>query len=641
MINIRSKILAFFASDLILRRPSEFLRRASRSGYTLLPLDSPAIVLAANADLPYVTLEEILDPEIVLKALSLAEESNTAWFEPAKEEFSVNGLCLPAVDRNTMIFFWQEVMLALELAAEIKRRKFSEFMFFKNLMPSAKVAFKRSDVSSALWHRELPGIVRPLIRAQLLAPGYWRPLLHTTSEKLKESVRRSHTASDHEPCSVPQNAVFVVMGPQETHRFSHVLEQLCQRFPGKILALIAGSRDASVDHTISHWKIAGSLFTGRAAWPRTNVYSSLPFRFLPRIDAELEGKFARGYENAIRTSVGKPWHKPLAYLAFHFMYHVRYRWPYMWKTTYTFFDDLWRRTRPRAVVVSSRGEMCFELASEAARLQGIPTFTVPHGTGLGRRQFNHCFSDFIILNNRHQAEHSEHSGFPRDRMKICSGLVAPSEYPVQAVRGFRSSERVRVLAITDPIEEGETLMNYTSPSAQLSALRAFVRPPEAVAGRVELKIKLNPFFPNLELIQAAGPEVVRHTLPVNSDLLSVLQETDLVVALNYCGAAMHHCLLAGKPIIYFLTEPAPLLRRPDFRYDAYAESTEVERNPADFWSSVTRFISDPGFGDRLRDKARNFARQYLENTGYPSLPDIIDSCTSLYLEGSGRSPESR
>ena len=158
------KILAYFGSDLGLRNGPDFLKKKHEQGYGLLALDSDAMALASRAGVPYSLLDDWLEPETIVRAIDLAQECGSRWYESARHEFTVDGICLPQVDRCSMDKFWQDAMLALELARKIRGSDCHEFRYFTNPFPCAGVALNGSDICGRLWRAELGTRSKPLLR---------------------------------------------------------------------------------------------------------------------------------------------------------------------------------------------------------------------------------------------------------------------------------------------------------------------------------------------------------------------------------------------------------------------------------------------------------------------------------------------
>ena len=614
-----NKLLAYFGSDLALRNSSRYLSRAHAAGYTLLALDSPAMALATRAGVPYTLLDDWLDPEIIVEAIKVARESGYKWFEPARHEFTVDGICLPQVDIYAMDRFWQDAILALKLASNLKSAGIAKFKFFGNPFPRAGVWHSASDACSKIWQAKLG---RAASLSTILEPFDPSGIFYTLQKvlgKLKLGAAAGQKTENFDQ-TFSKGSVVIVLRYDEDVRFSHLVRELQEHFPGKVAAVIGSHISEKSENVFSKWGVPVSF---SARWPLTSWVAALPSQLLPPVDPGLQERFIAGYEKALDASAGQPWHEPMKILGFHFRYYCRYRWPALYRNNFEFWQQLWERTKPRAVLVTGVTESIFLLASEAAERSGIPTFVIPHACGAGRLLLNNLFKSTMLINSRLQERHLERSGMNPMILNGCARLAAKDEYSVVPVKAFSGDSKCRLLALTESVGEGPHLNSYTSPSAQLTVLRSVTDPPPDLKEKVDVKVKVHPYISDLEMIEAAGPQVAERLMPPASELESALKETDLVIAVNYRGGAMVHALKMAKPIIYFLAEKEAMLKREDFPYDTFQDGTVLARTPEEFWGLVRRFMSDPDFGAEMRSKAATFARDNLNDDAYPGLAEFI------------------
>src|SRR5688572_30767092 len=84
------------------------LAAAVAAGSTLLPLDSAAVEQAAEAGLPFTTVDDWLTVEArraVRRRIRLCVD---AWFAAGVDRFTVDGICWPHLDRMFLDHFWEE-----------------------------------------------------------------------------------------------------------------------------------------------------------------------------------------------------------------------------------------------------------------------------------------------------------------------------------------------------------------------------------------------------------------------------------------------------------------------------------------------------------------------------------------------------
>lgn len=613
-----NRVLAFFGSDLALRHGQRFLQRLHRKGYALLALDSHAMAQAARARLPHTTADDWLAPADIAGALQRAWEALGCWFEPARDDFTVEGICWPEVDASAMKWFWSDAFLALELA-EALRYKNSSLAFFRNLFPRAAVGHDRSDTCDRMWAAEAQGSTpETFLLLDQLAPRWSNRAMERLLGVFSRSSEDRQSTVEKE---ISEGSIILVMGPEEEVRFSHLAVGLSNRFPGKVAAVIAGARSSASTEIAEGW---GVPVVYGPKWPAYRGIAALPASLLPQPDRKLAARFLSGYRTAVEAARGQPWQKPLEHLAHHFNYYCLYRWPYLVKEVLGFWRNLWRRSRPAGVVITSRDETVFALASIAARDMGIMSFCVPHGGNSGfKRDCSPLVNDWVLCNSPLQKSRFAMRGIPPERIVECRGLLAQNEYRMSPVPTFPTTDRWRVLVLTEATGEGVNLVKYTSLSAQAQALQIVTQAPDDIADRVEVRIKVHPHISDLEILEAAGSEVTSRVLPLKSDLHAALESADLVVGLNYRGTALIHAMGAGKPIVQLVTEPSPLWNRPDFPFEILRDGSAVAHTADEFWKILRSYLTSPQVADEMRCKSEAFYLEHLDDRGFPPWWDVV------------------
>lgn len=614
------RLLLFFGSDLRGRDGPQFLKRQHGRGYTVLALDSAAMALAANAGIPYAVMEDWLGPHDITNALATAEECGRSWFQAARDEFTVDGICWPRIDQGTMNWFWQDATLSLALVGQLKRSDYQEFQFFRGMFSRASVWNAGSDVCSALWQAELPGRTEAVLRRDWKQWEFWSDAVRGGARRLRSSADGTGLKDVSPELPFPRDSIVIVMGHEEALRFDHIVQQLSSHFPGRVAVVIGGPYAESSGAITHGWGVPVSL---SATWPVASWLSAFPSRLLPTVDSDVAARLLDACHKALDAADGRPWEKPLRHLRFHFQYYCKYRWPKLCKSNLTYWRRLWEDNRPAAILVTARGDTVFFLAIEAARALGIHTVLLPHG-GITRLHKQVISADSLLYGNLLQRSVLAASGLPEERFVGCRGLLASNEYPVEPINPFSTQDKWRILALTEPTGEGPHLHRYVLLTAQLEALRALVQPPPDLEPKIDLAVKVHPSNSDLEIVEAAGTQVLGRVLPVKSDLDHALSEADLVIAVNFRGTALIHCMLNAKPVIALSTEPPSMDRQSEVLTDLFVSGTTPVGTSSELWQAVRDFFQKPEKAEAMRRAAREFAEKYLNDSQFPTLPEHLE-----------------
>ncbi len=624
------KILAFFGSDLARGRAHRFLRKAHKAGFTPLVLDSAAMALACEAEVPWRVIEDYVDPEDVSQAQAQAEEGRRTWFEAARDEFTADGVCWPELDTGAMRYVWGNATLALALARSFRSLGIRELRFFRHFSPRAQIGPGKSDICGLLWEAELPGVARPFITFEQLQAASVFDAAMRALRRLSNRMR-ARTVSDVQGPVLPAEGLFLVTGPNEALRFCHSLTRLSGEFPDQMAIALIGPGKYAPPETLEKNPppVWNALPFPIESWiPSTWVRARSAFR------KGLSPRFFRGYLKARAQSTGRAWQRPLEVLRDHFAYYCLYRWPSLHGRNMKFWSDLWARCRPRLILASTVEDPRFRIAIAAGRLHGIPTVGIPHGGVVGTPGYAiKPLTDSVLYSNGMQKTVFERAGFPSSRMLPCKGLVADHEYPVESGDTFETAGKLRVLALTDTTDEGTNVTKLVGLRAQYTALKALVEPPPDMADRVEVRVKVHPYFHDLAMMAVVGSEVTDKIMPLASDLNTALREADLVVAVNYYGSALIHAFRACKPVVCFLTVHEKLVTSKLNFFDLFTSGTAVAHTPDEFWKALRSFLTDPEFAQALQRRAAAFARRELGDSHYPEITEVLQNFLRGAREG--------
>lgn len=591
--------------------PPDF-HRTVRAGDTptVLPLDVTALNLARRTGFPVRYLDEFLGEGAILRAREVARRWERTWFEPARADFTVDGICWPELDRQAWFWFWQSVALSIAVAEKIQQTPGASLAFFAPPRdPRPARYYEPSDVPAAIWTVLLGSQARPIPPAQ---PTY----------DLKTRLRR------HWQCRAKQLRS-ILRWPRETRPVSRT------RLPQNLAAL-RGSIVWAVHHGEVH-RFAG-VIKASSTEPKQPVQVVM-IEYIPdaaqRFSRELKVTFWPGpegfvppaveaavqFDAAVNRSVtaASPalWQDALRALPFHFHYYCHDRWPRL-VAAYRYWSDLWQEHRPAAVVTSAVYGAESLLPAVAARQLGIPTLAVPHGAMM--RGDDLVASDKICYSTRALRVTLEQAGIPPERFEPTRGLVAHNEYPVVPPVLHGRGTHCRILVLLEPSGYPGCLVQCTRFSQQLRALQSLRESPPDLSGRYELLLKTHPWITDRAIIEAADPQLAELVLPANTDLHSVLPATDLVVALNYYGSALVHVLRAGKPVILYWNDR----EAETFTHGAvWLQAGELAQTADEFWTALRRFLTDAEAAQQLTEQAKTFARDYLDDNRYPSLAEVI------------------
>lgn len=575
----------------------EILGRMHAAGYGLMPLNPSAIGMAESIGLPYHLMEDWLEDAAIIRSKELAETIEREWYRPAEPGFRSDGILWPLFDDDAMYWFWRDVTYADAFVRSFVRHGGQRLAYFMNASLRPALYYYDSDINGAYWQAMLGQNAQPFtLDLQPNLDGF-NP----------RAIRFDATpgTTPPQPLAALNGRIVLALNQGEIHRFQPVIQQLKTAFPDGVAMVIIHPAASSVVASAEEFQLPVVV-------PRSVVSQDEP----------LASRFLQAYGSLVERSGGKPWGRTLNSLGFHFHYYCKCRWPAL-ASSFRAWLDLWEHHRPAAVVVSSLRDAESQLPCEAAKRFDVPTLSIPHG-GSWMKTGRPGPSDYVLYQNTFQKIRGLREGIPPQRMIPCREMLQLNEYPVTRFDAYGDDEPWHVLALTNEVSIGKTLSPRTVIRAQLQALRALADVPEDIAPRLSLRVKAHPHYPDLDLYPPVSDELAGKVLPPNSELGVVIRDTHLVVAVNYSYVAAFHALRAGRPVLFFWTDPLIFGRaEPQKNADLLLPGGTLIRTAADLWSTVRRFFTDTAFAEGLRRKARQFVREAEKESPYHTIADVM------------------
>jgi hypothetical protein len=603
----RQHVFACLGSDLD-RRGLAHLQRAHDAGATVLALDSSAAGAVHTAGLPFTLSDDWLDTAARRRMLEITAACSNGWYQPAREQFTVDGVCWPAIDAVMMSGFWQEYCLQLCLAEVMTAGGVEQLTFFRPA--GRRPSFFRSpaDTFGAFWEAALGDA----LELTVLRPSARASAERSQATRAMAKARRSLEALRHgslRPASreVVEGALVLAVGEDEGARFAPVVRELTES--GQHVAAVVLEPDA-----------ATAANRGRR-W-------GIPVVPGPALtDSGSADQFAGALAAARAAAAGHPWQTALEACNFHFSHYAGVRWPQQ-VSSLRGWEALWQEHRPAVVLVSSLDDARSQLPAVAAQRSGVRSVTLPHAAFYVKIR-PHVASDWLLYHFPLQQKAFLASGAPSRQLRPVRP-PAPPPLTDEAVApcGATRHGRHRVLALINPVSE-EHPGRAISDSAvghrdQLRALGALLDPPPDLAERVDVLIKTHPLYPDGELLRAAGLGVATASvLPPLSDLQSALEPCSLVIGINYVGSALRDAALSGKPLIHFWTSPLLSEDGPNPYARLLLPSGHVAHDKRALWQEVRRLLADEEALSAAREQATAFARTELVAVPRPTLRALL------------------
>lgn len=288
-----------------------------------------------------------------------------------------------------------------------------------------------------------------------------------------------------------------------------------------------------------------------------------------------------------------------------FKFFEESRWPKM------LFYKSWltkkiSRLKPLIIVMTSIEDYRNQVLGEISEKLSIHSISLPHGI-LASTRLGISMNRTYGVGNMLAKRIASLSGIEDRKIKILKGLDPEHEYQMDYKQPMKAG--FNILVLTNPIKSSSDTRVYSTPPVgikdQIKGLQDISFLKDNI-NYINLTIKTHPGWPEIEMIEYADENLLKITAPSNTSLKDMISKVDLVIGLNYYGAALVTVLKNNKPIILHNTGPIGEFSNLIPSYSIFFNSGIVTCSSKELLATCKRFESDNTFRELLHEKARNF-----------------------------------
>lgn len=649
------KILAFSGSDLK-ESPDFFLKKIQSSGYSLLALDVKAIELASISNLPYTIINDWLDTKMLHKIRDIAWEFENNWYKPVQESFTSSGICWPEFDHDAMNNFWLDVITSYVLVDTFRDLKIEELMIIKQEIPVPMVYRQGNGVYKIIWENEMSDVLNiinvkrqrddkkssnnPSNRLQYLFNKkieFQKLLKRGSSQKnldlmIKKGIENfiffpidyliSSLSSFITSYQKLTGKIVFFASDTELSRSKDLIHDLIMTFPGYAV-IISQKRE----------KLRGYQITKKLKIPAITVKDNY------RTPSDIKEKFLNGYQELLKSKNKALECKIFTLFQFHFYYYCQFRWPTL-DREFNDYLNLFSQCPPKILIGASVNRPNWLIPILAAKRCGIKTLSIPHAVGqvIPTEEFpltikNHLFDFELCYNEITKKYLNSFCTNNKSKKIICKNCTDTYSHQGRFIKPNYPQKSWNVLVVFTPTTYMNPNIKYPpiypynkNPKIQMDIIRKMQSPPKDFKEKISIKFKVHPYSSELELFYALGRDTFNALLPVESELQPILNETDIVIGANYNGSVITHALLNLKPVV--LLNNDKLFDR-DYKgseiyFSLFNNSIKYVHTIDELWDLIRRYFTDPSFAEEMKKDVSIFAKEYLDNSNYPTIGCILE-----------------
>lgn len=294
----------------------------------------------------------------------------------------------------------------------------------------------------------------------------------------------------------------------------------------------------------------------------------------------------------------------------HFQYLESERWPLLLgfkKELKNFIKKL----NPSLIIFTALEDYKNQLIGEIASENFIKSISLPHGILGSTRRGISTASEYAV-GNQLARDIASSSGIEKEKIIILQGLDPAHEYPmndkVDLSAGFN------ILVLTNPVKSSSETRIYSTPPIgykdQIAALKDVQTLTKELAD-TNIIIKTHPGWPETEVIEYADNKLMKLVCSKQTSLIDLIPKIDLVIALNYYGAALVTIIRNSKPVIFHYTAPILIFEAINSAYSVFAQAGEISQNTDELIKKCELVRTSSEYKESLIKQSAEFSNRFI------------------------------
>ncbi|MDB4850441.1 hypothetical protein OAH72_00605 [Gammaproteobacteria bacterium] len=304
-----------------------------------------------------------------------------------------------------------------------------------------------------------------------------------------------------------------------------------------------------------------------------------------------------------------------------FEYFQNTRWPSMILHKIK-LGQLLKKIDPSLLIYTSLEDYFNQMIGSIASEMNIHSISLPHGI-LATTRRGISFADDYAVGNKLAKFCAETSGISTTKIRMLKDLDPEHEYPMN--HKLKLSRKFNVIALIDPVKSSsETRVYSTPPVGYKDQIKAINDLSElSKMQEINLIIKTHPGWPEHEIVNLSNPSLMNFLCPKNTSLENLLDQADLVIGINYYGAALVSAAKRNLPTILHYVAPIQIFAAFDKTYSRFFHLGEMTFSSSDLLMACKKVINDKIFRENLIQKSSEYRQTYINSSELQSVGEYI------------------
>jgi len=307
-----------------------------------------------------------------------------------------------------------------------------------------------------------------------------------------------------------------------------------------------------------------------------------------------------------------------------FEYFEKVRWPSLmnYKDKLSIFL---MKLNPSLVVFTAlegyRNQMLGEVASE----NSIKSISLPHGILASTRRGISTAKEYAVGNNLAKNIASI-SGINDKNIKVLKGLDPEHEYEMNQKVNLKNG--FQILVLTNPVKTSYETRVYTTPPVgyknQVQALQD-ISQLNKNGENINIILKTHPGWPESEIVEYADESLLDILCSPNTSLSDLMPQIDLVIGLNYYGAALVTAARNSKPIIFHYTAPISQFDIINPSYSIFLQSGDTSKTYTELFEKCNLVQQNKPYKEKLIKRSEEFSKKFIASENSIEVSDYLTS----------------
>lgn len=592
--------------------------QATKEGLTLIALDSSAILLASQVNVPFTILDDWISNQDDLEARTLSSELEEKWYLYAKELFTLDDICWPEIDVEAMFWFWKRVLFTKVLSRSFHSHGIKEVYIFNTTpSPPHSLFYYPSNIHAIEliheWGKDCK--IFPSRKDHQAVKYYdgFAGKLRYVKQKTENYLNLTFCKASKQKSKLLnenlKNKILIIVNPNELFRIHKHVLKLIEKFESRTCIILLGARDKLEKEIRDKYSIPVFNHNG----------TSLKL-------SNIRNKLSRAYKKNVAGCQDSSLIDIFDAHSVHFQYFIKERWPDL-HAEYLFWKKLFLKSRPSLVLTTSIPDAESQIPALTTSKLGILSICLPHSIGVYRKIKLH--SEIVLANFKLDQTGHILSGRSSNKISMCRDLGVTNEYPIKKEeQNLKAKNKTNVLILMGETGHTGDIFPCRNRIYQINGIKDLSSLKKEFSSVLKLKIKLHPWINDKDLIKAFEPELLKDVLPSNSDLEDALNSADFVIAVNYQGVAILHSYFHEKPVfLYWCNETASYSSPYEFAHLLMNGGTVID-SFENLKTSIKLAIENEKYRANLIAKSKNYKEQYLNDNKALPFSTIIERIIS-------------